>query len=381
MDWDFSAPAAGVARPRRQLDDPRPSSRRATKRARHQDGRSTGVREVRVGTDCSGWESIIMALKFLGVNVRHCFSSDINPHVQETIRLNYPGSIIYEDLRTRDNKSAPCVDVYHAGFPCQSFSTAGKGRGMRDPRGALVLNILQYIQLQSPKVVILENVRGLVTRHRDVLDMVTKRLKKFGYNVYWQVLNAKDHGLPHNRERLFIVGIRVDCEVHGVMFKWPAPLPTPPIHDFLDPVSPTDDPDRLPPSSQNISRKHVQSLHRALRKKGIKVARSRLIADIQGSRLHVMHNLSPCLTRTRAAGGGHWVVCRGRYMSITEMERLMGLHVGPRPVSIKRPVAVSTRAWGAIIGNSIPIPLLARVLCLLLPAAGLVEGNLPDWGQ
>jgi DNA (cytosine-5)-methyltransferase 1 len=322
-----------------------------------------------------------MALRFLGVNVRHCFSSDINSHVQETIRLNYPGSIIYDDLQTRDNKSAPPVDLYHAGFPCQSFSTAGKGKGMRDPRGALVLNVLEYIQVQSPTVVILENVRGLVTRHREVLDMVIKKLTKFGYNVFWQVLNARDHGLPHNRERLFIVGIRVECEVPGVEFKWPSPMPTPPIQDFLDPVSPTDDPDRLPPSSQTISRKHVKTLHRALLRKGINPARSRLIADIQGSRLHLMHNVSPCLTRTRAAGGGHWVVSRGRYMTVTEMERLMGLHVGPRPVSIQRPVGVPTRAWGAIIGNSIPIPLLARVLRLVLPAAGLVDGCLPDWGH
>ena len=105
-------------------------------------------------------------------------------------------------MLARDNKSAPQVDLYHASFPCQSFSAAGKGLGMNDPKGALVLNILNYIQIQKPKAIILENVRGLVDRHGEVLDLVTKQLRSMGYEVVWKVLNAKDHGLPHNRAPL-----------------------------------------------------------------------------------------------------------------------------------------------------------------------------------
>ena len=117
-----------------------------------------------------------------------------------------------------------------------------------------------------------------------------------------------------------------------------------------------------------------------LRKESLDPARSNLVADIGGSKLHLMHDVCPCLTRFRASGGGHWLVSRGRYMTITEMERLFGLHVGPRPVKVTRPESVSARAWGAIVGNSIPVPLLVRILRHLLPAAGMVKGPLRDWG-
>jgi len=336
---------------------------------------------IRVGTDCSGWESTIMALTSLGVGFTHCFSSDVNPTVQDTLRHNYsnPHHVLYHDLTERCLADVPAVDLYHAGFPCQPFSVAGKGRGTEVVRGTVLFSIMEYIKLRSPRLVVLENVKGLSTRHRDVLKWIRGALQEMKYWVWCRVLNAKDHGVPQNRERLFIVGIHRRAPDAASLFKWPKKLPGVSIEDFLDPKTDSDNPRRLPPARQTGARKHVQALLTAMRKEGLDPATAGLIVDCDGTRCHSMCGVSPCITRTRACNGGHLVLSRGRRLTIQEQERLFGLHVQPprggRSVAVQRPPGVSVRAWGAIIGNSIPVPLLARVLCKALPASGLLPAG------
>ena len=88
-----------------------------------------------VGTDCSGLEAPIQALDNIGIVYQHAFSSDTDAECRKTISANFKPVQIYNDVRTRDNNSAPDVDVYVAGFPCQPFSTAGKGEGFEDTQG------------------------------------------------------------------------------------------------------------------------------------------------------------------------------------------------------------------------------------------------------
>lgn len=319
-----------------------------------------------------------MALQSLRIPYEHCFSCDTNEDVRKTLQHNFGDKfLLFEDITTRNTDDLPLVDLYHAGFPCQPFSMAGKGEGTSDPRGQLIFKIMETIVAVMPVVVILENVRGLVLRHREVLDWVLTELTALNYHTSWKVLNAKHHGVPQNRERLFIVGIKKQFLRHKM--DWPDSLPPVSVMKILDRPRPSDNPFNLPPESQATARAHVQSVLRDLKTQGLRDATSLasvpIIIDVDSSKLHAMHDTSPCLTRSRGMGGGHWVLARGRRFTAAEQERLFGLHLQPpsgrgQSVAVSKPPDVSARAWGGIIGNSIPVPMLARVVCMALAAAG-----------
>lgn len=120
---------------------------------------------IKIGTDCSGMEAPIQAMKNLGIPYHHIFSCDFDDGVKNTIEANFKPEVMYGDITKRDNSKVQHVDIYIAGFPCQPFSTAGKQQGFADERGRGVIfyNILDYIERKRPSVFILENVKGLVT--------------------------------------------------------------------------------------------------------------------------------------------------------------------------------------------------------------------------
>lgn len=117
------------------------------------------------------------------------------------------------------------VDLFVGGSPCQSFSLVGKQRGLEDTRGTLFYEYARLIDEIRPKVFIYENVRA-VTSHDSgkTWKKMQEVFKELGYSFSWAVLNAKNYGIPQNRERLFVVGIREDM-VGDVPFEFPAPIP------------------------------------------------------------------------------------------------------------------------------------------------------------
>ena len=105
--------------------------------------------------------------------------------------------------------SVPAHDILSAGFPCQPFSSAGKKAGLRDPRGTLFEEIAQVVGQRRPAFFILENVKRLLSmEHGAHFATILKTLTDLGYFVEWRLLNAMHFGLPQNRQRVFIVGIR-----------------------------------------------------------------------------------------------------------------------------------------------------------------------------
>ena len=118
-----------------------------------------------VGTDCSGLESPLQALDNLKVRYRHVFSCESDAHLKKFISYNFKPEKYYDDITTRDNSKTPYVDLYVAGFPCQPFSVAGHQHGFQDPkgRGTIVGHCIDYIKKQTPKMFILENVKGFTT--------------------------------------------------------------------------------------------------------------------------------------------------------------------------------------------------------------------------
>ena len=103
----------------------------------------------------------------------------------------------------------PDHDILCAGFPCQAFSNAGKKEGFADPRGELIFEVFRILKKKKPKAFILENVKGLISHDGGrTLKTILNHLNLVGYNVKFQVLEAKDYGVPQIRKRVFIVGVK-----------------------------------------------------------------------------------------------------------------------------------------------------------------------------
>jgi DNA (cytosine-5)-methyltransferase 1 len=116
------------------------------------------------------------------------------------------------------------VDLFVGGSPCQSFSFVGKQRGLDDTRGTLFYEYARLIDEIKPKVFIYENVRAVTTHDSGrTWEKMKQVFEELGYDFSWAVLNAKDYGIPQNRERLFVVGFRRDLK--KTPFKFPAPIP------------------------------------------------------------------------------------------------------------------------------------------------------------
>lgn len=167
---------------------------------------------LRVGTDCSGIEAPIQALNLLNIPYEHIFSCDYDPIVRESIKGNYRPKYLYDDIFNRNYKKLPKIDLYIAGFPCQAFSTLGKREGFEDElnRGIVFFACHKTIKTLKPDIFILENVKGLINHDGgDTFYKIIEWLKKLKiYNIYAQVLNTKDYGVPQNRERVFIIGFK-----------------------------------------------------------------------------------------------------------------------------------------------------------------------------
>lgn len=121
------------------------------------------------------------------------------------------------------------IDLVTYGFPCQDISLAGKQRGLEHEgektRSGLVWDAHKVIQDTMPKVALCENVKNLTgKKFKAEFEAILANLEEIGYNNYWQVLNAKDYGVPQNRERVFIVSIRKDIDKGSFVFPEKQPL-------------------------------------------------------------------------------------------------------------------------------------------------------------
>jgi len=138
---------------------------------------------------------------------RCVFTSEWDKFAQITYTENF-GDVPSGDITEISEKDVPNHDVLLAGFPCQPFSHAGLKRGFEDIRGTLFFDIVRILKEKRPKMVLLENVKGFASHDKgNTFKVVCETLEKLGYEVHSQVLNARDFGVPQNRERIYIVGI------------------------------------------------------------------------------------------------------------------------------------------------------------------------------
>ncbi len=140
-------------------------------------------------------------------NFECVFSSEIDQHAREMYKLNF-GENPNGDVTSIDAKEIPDFDVLCAGFPCQAFSISGKQKGFYDEtRGTLFFDICRILEEKKPTAFILENVANLATHDNGrTLSVMLHSLESLGYTVNYKVLNAKEFGVPQNRERIIIIG-------------------------------------------------------------------------------------------------------------------------------------------------------------------------------
>ena len=151
-----------------------------------------------------------------GLNTKCVFTSEIKNHAIEVLKQNHPDEVIYGDITKIDEKVIPDFDFLLGGFPCQAFSSAGKRLCFSDTRGMLFFDVERILKEKQPYGFILENVEGLVTHDRknpkdkigQTLTIILNHLETIGYKVSWEILNAKDFGVPQDRKRIYIVGTK-----------------------------------------------------------------------------------------------------------------------------------------------------------------------------
>ena len=194
---------------------------------------------LRIGTDCSGIEAPIQALLQMNIPFEHSFTCDKDEYALKSIKANYHPKKIYKDITKRKHAGLPDIDMYICGFPCQPFSLMGNKMGTADSRSNIMYQCIKVIQKKLPKIFILENVKNFKFIQNgtpfnyllDQLKNIKNKDKEFAYNVSFDMLNTKDYGIPQNRERIFIIGIRKDIQKEP--YSTPQKLQLKDLDDFI----------------------------------------------------------------------------------------------------------------------------------------------------
>lgn len=194
---------------------------------------------LRIGTDCSGIEAPIQALQQLGIPFEHSFCCEKDKFALQSIQANYTPKKIYTDITKRKHALLPDIDMYICGFPCQPFSLMGNKMGTEDSRSNIMYQCIKVVQKKLPKVFILENVKNFkFIQNGQPFNYLLKQLKniknangELAYNVYHDILNTKDYGIPQNRERIFFIGIRKDIQTDE--YTTPEKIPMRDLDDFI----------------------------------------------------------------------------------------------------------------------------------------------------
>lgn len=285
--------------------------------------------------------------------------------------------------------------MFVGGSPCQSFSFAGKQRGLNDTRGTLFYEYARLIKEIQPKVFIYENVKAVTTNNNGkTWTKMQQVFKELGYDFSWTVLNAKDYGIPQNRERVFVVGFRHDLKVKN-SFEFPSPIPLKKVmKDFL--VDHTPGGYFLPqktveffPIEQNLPRNSAHICRDVQLNKNITTDN---VSDLEkyflsekmekyvlstGTKnfyskpeinLNIARPLLTTMHKMHRAGVDNYITTKGRLRKLTPREclRLMGF-------SDNFKIVVSDTAIYQQAGNSIVVDVLIAIMTKILDTVDLSE--------
>ena len=297
------------------------------------------------------------------VGFQTVFSSEIEPAARNLYELNF-GEAPSGDITAQNASEIPDHELLLAGFPCQPFSKSGVGKGFADTRGTLFFEIARILEAKRPAAAILENVKGLIGHDSGrTLRKVLTTLAELGYQTSLSVLNAKDFGLPQNRERVVIAAVRGEFEAPDLTPNLPRFKPrlrhflgSCELEDYLDPGDFT-----MLPTEMQVEQASglifAGYLNKPIRKNGARPNTSHL------SRVHRQHNriysvdgVSPTLSSQESSGRNYLLDDYGvRRLKVDEAFRIMGF-----PESFKK--NASPTALRRAIGNSVAVPVIEAVV-------------------
>lgn len=299
----------------------------------------------------AGVGGIDLAFKKAGFET--VYANEFNPYSIETYEENFDIKVDNRDIREVKNEEIPDFDIMLAGFPCQPFSVAGYRQGFEDEkgRGNLFFELARIIEDKKPRIIFLENVRGLVSHENGhTLMVILNTLQELGYFVKFKILNTKSFGnLPQNRERIYIVAFRNETEHKN--FEFPKIIKrTKTLHDVIDFDSKLND--RFYYTEENF--------------KYYELLKKEIISDetvYQWRRTYVRENksnLCPTLTNNMGTGGHNvpLVLTKHGIRRLTPREcfNLQGF-----PKSYKFPKFMSDMNLYGQAGNSVSVTVIERI--------------------
>ena len=178
---------------------------------------------LRVFEAFAGYGSQSIALRNLGIEYEVVAISEIDKYAIKAYEAIHGPANNLGDICKIDPSDIPDHDLFTYSFPCQDLSVAGKQAGLgKGTRSGLLYECEKVIEAKKPKYLLLENVKNLVSKKfKPQFEKWLKYLEDLGYTNYWKVLNAKDYGVPQNRERVFVISILGKHEP----YEFPKPIP------------------------------------------------------------------------------------------------------------------------------------------------------------
>lgn len=283
------------------------------------------------------------------------FSSDKNKRARETYQANY-GDMPAGDITKIKAEDIPPFDVLCGGFPCQSFSIAGRQRAFVDPRGQMIFEIIRIAKYHKPKILFMENVDNLAKNDNgNTLKVILELLEGIGYDVHYKVLKASDYGCATIRKRIYFVCFRNNLHIN---FKFPEPFESDvAVEDYLE--HDVDEHYFLDLDSVTFYKPDtVERVHGKTYRMGY-IGNLRKGGHIgQGQRVYSIKGLAPTfVANSRDVAGGtesYYIDGRVRKLTPDEAKRIMGF-----PESFIFPVP-EARAYEQI-GNSVAVPVLKAI--------------------
>jgi site-specific DNA-cytosine methylase len=287
------------------------------------------------------------------------------------------------------------TDLYVAGSPCPAYSKMGANKGLNDAggkeganRGSVLFDCVGYIVIQRPKTFILEQVVGLLHgKHKKTFDKVMEMLNSVQrwenrsqggkplYHIEYKVVNTCDlTGIPQTRPRLYIIGAHAHLLTkNGIKeFEWPGGVPMEKLSAFLGKNTL---PECIPTNNTQVTNL-VRLLEKIKDSANENPFRVMYALDLNHSQTYgdnYQREKSPALTRSRAGSGGFYLSAYKRWMTTSDMMRLQGM-----PAKINKHTA-TPRQFNMMFGNAMTMPLLARLIRMVLGAAGIIDlAHVPD---
>jgi len=286
------------------------------------------------------------------------FSSEMNEHAQEMYFANF-GDKPFGDITKININSIPKFDILLGGFPCQPFSIAGDKKGFNDARGTLFFDIARIVEHHKPKVVVLENVKHFKNHDKgNTLKTILLILKSFGYEISWKLLNAKDFGVPQNRERTIIIASANQIEFDFNKIKNRTEVK---LKEILE----NENFEYLEKSEYtliNNPKKQVSGLifvgyrNKKIRKNGVRENTEHLSrVHKQPNRIYSSDGIHPTLS-SQEPTGRYFIYHSGKVRKLTlkECYRLMGF-----PDDFKM-IGIQSKLYNRV-GNSIVVPMVEEI--------------------